>query len=286
MKKFNFHTHTTFSDGKKVPEHYVEEAIKQGMSGLGFSDHAPILMDTKWTMPIEKLPDYVAEINRLKEVYASEIEIYLGLEVDYIPGLISLETDYIKSQSLDYQIGAVHYVDFFADGTPWAIDAGANVFGAGLNQIFNNSLELALRRYFELVREMVIQTRPTIVAHLDRFKKNKLDLLINVESYDWYREEVQQTLKIIAEVGAILEVNTKGIYKKTLTQPYPSDWIIAAANQLDVPVHLAADAHHPELITAGFEEAFGIIQQAGYQKLRVLEKGEWRDVAIATPVHQ
>ena len=38
--KINFHTHTTFSDGKNTPEEMILSAIQKGISILGFSDHS------------------------------------------------------------------------------------------------------------------------------------------------------------------------------------------------------------------------------------------------------
>ena len=41
MAFFNYHTHTTFCDGKSTPEEIVLEAIRLGMDTIGFSGHAP-----------------------------------------------------------------------------------------------------------------------------------------------------------------------------------------------------------------------------------------------------
>ena len=173
----------------------------------------------------------------------------------------------------------MHFVDQFPDGAPWAVDANENVFRAGVNSIFGGSVEKALRRYFSIVREMVQETKPDIVAHLDRFKKNNIDRSFYEESMDWYQEEIRHTLDVIAESGCIMEVNTKSIYKG-FDQPYPSDWVIQEAFKRNVPIHLGADAHHPELITGGFDKAIQMIEVAGYKELRILKGGEWMDVAM------
>ena len=104
MKKFNYHSHTTYSDGKKKPEEYVHAAIKNGLEAFGFSDHAPIDFQCNWTMNLENLPSYVKEINDLKNQFKDQVELYCGMEVDYIPGVISIESSYIK----DAGIGLYH----------------------------------------------------------------------------------------------------------------------------------------------------------------------------------
>jgi histidinol-phosphatase (PHP family) len=83
MMLTNYPTHSHFCDGKEAPEEYVKEAIKKGMSILGFSGHATVPFNNKWTIPAEKLNEYFTEINRLKVKYQSQIEIYCGLEIDY-----------------------------------------------------------------------------------------------------------------------------------------------------------------------------------------------------------
>ena len=47
---FNYHTHTTFSDGKKTPEEVVESAISQGLKSIGFSDHGYTDFDHTYCM--------------------------------------------------------------------------------------------------------------------------------------------------------------------------------------------------------------------------------------------
>src|SRR5687767_9147307 len=99
----NYHTHCNFCDGKENPEKYIEQAIKLEMPVLGFSSHAPLPFDCLWCMPTESLDDYLAFIDAARTRFP-EIEIYKGLEVDYIPGTVT-PSDF-RSQ-LDYTIGSV-----------------------------------------------------------------------------------------------------------------------------------------------------------------------------------
>ena len=49
----NFHTHTTFSDGKNTPEEVVISALEQGLCTIGFSDHAYTPYDLRYCMKDE-----------------------------------------------------------------------------------------------------------------------------------------------------------------------------------------------------------------------------------------
>ena len=46
----NFHTHTSFCDGKNTPEELVLYAIEQGCAELGFSGHSYVDFDKESCM--------------------------------------------------------------------------------------------------------------------------------------------------------------------------------------------------------------------------------------------
>ena len=46
MQPFNLHTHSIYSDGKSTPREHVEEAVRQGLIKLGFSEHSPLPLTT------------------------------------------------------------------------------------------------------------------------------------------------------------------------------------------------------------------------------------------------
>ena len=87
MQKFNLHTHSIYSDGKSQPREIVEEAVRQGLTRLGFSEHSPLPFDNSFSVKAKDMPDYVAEIAQLKAEFSDRLEILCGLEADYIPGV-------------------------------------------------------------------------------------------------------------------------------------------------------------------------------------------------------
>lgn len=280
MQLANHHAHSHFSDGRLSPREYLQEAIAQGLTTYGFSDHAPVPGSSAGLMSLEQLERYLAEIDTLKEVYAEDIQVYKSLEVDYIPGIITLDSSHILEAELDYVIGAVHFVDAFADGTPWGFESSVEDFERGVTQLFHGSIQYTIERYYTLIREMVDSFRPTIVAHLDRIKKWNRGERFFSESSPWYQDAVEKTLLSIADAGSIMEVNTKGYYKNETTEPYPGRMVLAKAREMGIPVHLASDAHHPENITKGFEFGTSILLEAGYEQVSVLLDGEWMPISL------
>ncbi len=77
----NFHIHTTWSDGIFTPEIIVREAIKRKMDKIAITDH--YLTKKTASLPPKYLKMYVEDIRGLKKKYSKDIDIYIGLEIDF-----------------------------------------------------------------------------------------------------------------------------------------------------------------------------------------------------------
>lgn len=280
MQLVNHHSHTLYSDGLTTPEKYLEAAIEQGLHAYGFSDHAPIPMDNFGLMPMENLETYLSTVEQLKKQYEGKIQVYKSLEVDYIPGLISVDSEHIAQAKLDYTIGAVHYIDFLPNGEPWGFEGSPENFQFGIDTIFDGSARMAVERYFTLIREMVQLHCPDIVAHIERINQiNKQECFFS-RNENWYQEALQHTLNAISEAGAILEINTKGIVQNHELDVFPSRSTISYAHELKIPLHLSSDAHEPENITRHFEHGSQILQDLGCKNTLVLMGKNWEEAPL------
>jgi len=268
----NFHTHSHFCDGKGELTDYIEEAIQRKMVSLGFSSHAPLPFPTKWCMKSEDLAGYIAEIEKIKNTNPA-IEIYSGLEADYIPNITSPR---LFQEKLDYTIGSIHFVEKFPDGKRWEIDGTHSLFLDGYNKIFNNNIRDIIVRYYELTREMIELACPPVIGHLDKIKIQNVDGKFFDEHDTWYQEEVKKTIACIESSGAIVEVNTRGLYQKKSTTPYPSPWILEILHQKKIPITISSDAHHCQDIVNQFPETASLLKQIGFQTLSVLHGGSWK----------
>ena len=268
----NFHTHSTYCDGKSTPEEIVDKAKLLNVKWLGFSSHAPLPFDCLWSMKREKLNEYLNKIVTLK-TSQTEIEIYSGLEVDYIPGAIG---PHIFSKQLDYTIGSIHFVEHFEDSRGWEIDGPHSFFLEGLEKIFSNKIKDVIVRYFELTREMVEQSAPTIVGHLDKIKIQNINNNFFTEADSWYHDEIEKTLDSIERSGCIIEVNTRGIYQGKSSTTYPSPWILERIHKKNIPITLSSDAHHCEDLINHFPETAIELKQIGFDKIHILQDGQWR----------
>lgn len=270
----NFHTHSHYCDGKGPIAEYIQAAVKYDVAYLGFSSHAPLPFACQWCMQGERLPGYLAEIESAKEVYP-QIQLYKGLEVDFIPGIVSPQT---FSDELDYTVGSVHFVEQF-DGNGWEIDNTTEVFREGLEKIFHNDIRAAVTRYLELTRDMLSTAPPDILGHLDKMKVNATVFRFD-ERDGWYRDEINATIKSIVDANTIVEVNTRGQYKNKSVTPYPSPWILEKLHERKVRVTISSDAHHPQDLIREFDAARQLLLDIGFTHTSVLKDGTWTQLPL------
>ena len=268
----NFHMHSNYCDGKSEMIEYVRQAESMGMLSIGFSSHAPINFPCSWCMKAENFTNYQNSIETVKDSF-SGLEVYKGLEVDFIPGVISARN---FSKELDYTIGSIHFVDRYPDGRHWEIDGLHTLFLDGLEKIFQNDIRRAITRYFELTREMIETACPSIVGHMDKIKIQNPAQKFFSEDEEWYQNEVKKTIDLIAEKKVIVEVNTRGIYQKKSSTTYPSPWILELIHLKKIPVTLSSDAHHPTDIINQFPEAAALLLDIGYSSINVLHGNKWK----------
>lgn len=267
----NYHCHTNYCDGKKSIAEVVSEAKNKGMLAIGISSHAPLPFENKWSMRPGMLDSYLDEIKKAKK-QADDIQIYAGLEVDFIPGKIS---PFVFKDSLDYTVGSVHFVN-----DTWEIDNTYDVFMDGLTNIFGGSIRNAIARYYELTRDMVTTAPPDIVGHMDKVKMHNRGDRFFMENEPWYREQVELTLDTIANSSCIIEVNTRGIYQNKTDTTYPSPWVLEEIYKRNIPITLSSDAHHPDDLVNQFPETAALLTGIGFKKIRILLDGKWKDVSF------
>jgi len=233
--KANYHTHTTFCDGKNTPEEMVLAAIGKGFDELGFSSHSEMLKDPA---------AYVAEIRRLAEKYRGRIRILCGIEADW-PCPLDLSP-------YDYVIGSVHFVPS-PDGARVCVDESPEVLSAGIRDRFGGSAEAFVRAYFAAEREMVAAGAFTFVGHPDLVRKFNAKHPYFDEGSAWYREELVKTADAIAASGKPVEVNTGAISRGWMDDAYPSAEFRALLRERGVRFLLSSDAHSADALDCAFD---------------------------------
>ncbi|MCK9452210.1 MAG: histidinol-phosphatase [Bacteroidales bacterium] len=271
----NLHTHSLCSDGKSTIEQMVKAAIDQGMHTLGMSDHAEVPFENHFAIKAGKTTEYLAEVKRLQQVYAQQIQLYLSLEIDFIPGLMEDFQSRIASYGLDYTIGAVHLVGKDKSENLWFIDGPKReIYDDGLKQFFGGDIRAAVKAFYTQTNQMIQQESFDIIGHFDKIKMHNSDRYF-MESEKWYKDLVLETLQLIKEKGVIAEVNTRGIYKKRSKSLFPSNWILEEMKQLEIPAIISSDAHHASELQLHFDTAITALKNAGYREVMQFSQGQW-----------
>ncbi len=271
----NHHTHSYYSDGNSHPEEYIRQAISLGFDLLGFTEHSPLPFDNNFSFKEEKKEEYLSLFAALKARYKGQIELVLGMEMDYIPGIMEDFESLTTGFGLDYSIGSVHLVRNSGKEDLWFIDGPlALTYDSGLKEIFGGDIRKAVAAYYRQVNDMLETQRFDIIGHIDKIKMhNRRRYFTGDEA--WYRDLVSGTLQLIKEKGVIVEVNTRGIYKKRSDTTYPGPGILKQIMLLNIPVMINSDAHHPPEVDGAFDQALSLVKEAGIRELVRFSNHQW-----------
>ncbi|MBE3130923.1 MAG: histidinol-phosphatase, partial [Acidobacteria bacterium] len=265
---------------KGSPDEFAEAALSKGMPRLGFSGHNVLPFPAEWTMPAGNLESYLREVRETKERYRGRLEVFLGMEVDYLPGITSPVDPVVRSLGLDFIIGSVHFIASVNGEYPWTVDGSPEEFALGLRESFGGDVRALVERYYERIAEMAGSAAPDIIGHFDIVKKNNRQGRWFSEEAPWYRGACRAALEAVARSGSILEINTGGIVRNTSGALYPSSRILQDARQLGIPVMVNADAHRPDHIDGHFTEAVALLRELGFRSQRQLTSRGWIDQAL------
>ena len=241
MRLTNLHTHSFYSDGKNSPEEMVLAAIENNLDSIGFSSHGPVDEETYWSIKHTKIEEYIEVINNLKEKYKDKIEIFLGMEMDYIPGKGFTDLSLSLMERLDYYIGSVHYLSKFNNGAWWTVDYYFDSVLRGIDESFQGNKRKAVETYYETISEMAERFQPPIIGHLDLFKINNKNNILFDEREDWYREAIGKTLDVIMNTSSAIEINTGGMARGYVQEQYPSNFVLKMIKERNIPITVNSD---------------------------------------------
>ena len=274
----NYHTHSRFCDGKGEPREYVEYALANGFSALGFSGHSPLPYENTFSIKEDKFEEYCDTIRALKEEYAGRLDIRLGLEIDYVPGLCEDFKPLIERGGLEYTIGSVHLIpnpdaiDYIREHPAeaadylWMIDGPRyELYDDGLQRHFGGDIRKAAKAFFYQNNVMIESQKPTIVGHFDKIVMHNKDRYFHYDE-PWFRDLVYETAHLIRETGCVCEMNTRGIYKGRHYDFYPAKETLKYMNELGIPVIVSTDAHQPSDLTRT-EDAEAFLREIHYREI-------------------
>lgn len=229
------------------PEEYAEIALARGFKGITFTCHCPLPegYSASVRMRPEQFDDYVALIAATRDAFAGRLDVRLGLESDFYPGVEPWLEKLHDCAPLSHVLGSIHYQirEYRQRFHP------GDVFS--YQQVYYDHLALS-------AESGLFDT----LAHPDLIK--------NESPAEWDFERIRpfiaRSLDRIAATGVTMELNTSGV-QKALPEMNPSPAQLAMMRERGIPVVIGADAHVPQRVGDGYAEALQLLRNAGYDEV-------------------
>lgn len=272
--KMNFHTHTTFCDGKETAEQMVRAAVAKGFTRLGFSGHCfntfrPQDQDV-WCMSEARTAEYRAEVARLTAAYRDRIEILCGVEQDCFSTA--------PTAGYDYVIGSVHYVE--QGGVYYCVDESAETLETAVRQGFGGDAYALAERFFAHEAEVVQRTNATFVGHFDLVTKFNAGNRFFDPMEKRYCHAALTAMEAILETGRPFEINTGAMYRGLRREPYPSAWLLRELHRRKGEILLSSDSHDGASLGFAFAEVAALAREIGFRSVTVPQRGGLEQIGL------
>ncbi len=265
MLKANYHTHTVMCDGISTAEEMVEQALALGFGHLGFSGHMDPDIHMDW-------PAYVAEISRLKDLYAGQLDILMGVELD---GMY----DSASCPGAEYIIGSTHFLPVETP-VPMSVDNTPQMLQQLCDEHYGGDWYALVRAYFDLEAQVFERTNCTFVGHFDLVTRFNDQMHAFDEADARYMRPAIDAMEHLVSLGLPFEINCGAINRGRKAEPYPRHALLCALHDLGGEILINSDAHQKELLNGGFDIAARDAVACGFTHVVVLAHDAMGDVEL------
>ena len=260
---YDSHMHTTLcKHSRGVPADYAKEAEKKGLRGITFTCHSP--MPFGWNpgvrMSINQLPQYVDMIEQARDEFAGRVDVRLGMESDYMPGMESWLEDLHRKADFSYILGSVH---------PQTNEYQA-IYLEGFSRLAYE------KSYFENLANAAETGLFDCLSHPDIVK------IVHPKQYDVadHLDTIRHALDRIARTGIAMELNTSGV-NKPYPEMNPGMEILQEMAKLGIPAVLGSDSHEAYRVGADFDKALDKLESVGYESVSYFIGRQRRELSIS-----
>ena len=258
---YEMHMHTPLcKHAVGEPEEYAAVAQQRGLQGIVVTCHNPT--DNGWSpqvrMSVAEFDHYVAMIERARQTWAGRVDVRLGIESDYVPGMEQWLEKFHNMAEFNHVLGSVHpQLEQYQE------------------RYFDGNYETFQRTYFEHLALAAESGLFDTLAHPDLVK--------NTAPNDWDLDRVLDTihssLDRIAAAGTAMELNTSGL-NKNIAEMNPSAAILQEMQQRNIPVVIGADAHNPQRVSANFIDALDTLDTVDYTHVSLFLNRERKEIPL------
>jgi histidinol-phosphatase (PHP family) len=229
---------------------YCEVAKRRSICQMGITEHDRYLDDID-----------LAAFQEAREGL-EEVELRLGIEVDFVPGAEERMDHDSSALPYDYVIGSVHRVE------------GEEVDHPDRKEIYDRWDTYDLyAAYYANVREAALSGRFDVLGHPDLIK-----IFRRFPDRDVTRI-LEETADAVAESGIVVDVNAAGL-RKPVGEVYPSRKFLEMFRRRGVPIILSSDAHAPDQVGLGYETSVKLVREVGYTEVVTFKDRERGALAL------
>jgi len=260
---YESHSHTPLcKHAVGMPAEYAAVAESRGLKGIIITCHGPLPdgLGIDHRMAPEEFDRYIELVAATREEFAGRVDVRLGLESDYFPGIEAWAEKLHARAPLHHVLGSVHmqvghYRAKYFKGDPFAYQ----------QLYFQHLAESAETRLFDTL------------AHPDLVK--------NDSPPDWefsrIEPDIARALDRIARTGVAMELNTSGLLK-SVPEMNPGPRMLELIRERGIPVVLGADAHRPSRVADRYEEALQMLADLGFRTVSFFLGRRRQEVTIET----
>jgi histidinol-phosphatase (PHP family) len=243
------------------PEEYAAAAHARGLKGIVVTCHNPLPdgLSQNVRMFPEQWDEYAAIVERARQAWAGRVDVRLGLEADFWPGLEGFLEKQLQTRPFHHVLGSVHpHVDYYR------------------RTYFNGDMAAYHKIYFEHLAQAAETGLFDTLSHPDLVK--------NEDPSQWSARrilpDIERALDRIAASGTAMELNTSGALK-SVPEMNPGPLILKAMRERNIPVVIGADAHTPRRVADRYEDALDLLESVGYRCVHVTIDRKRHPVSIA-----
>ncbi|MBE2221415.1 MAG: histidinol-phosphatase HisJ family protein [Anaerolineae bacterium] len=259
---YDSHMHTPLcKHSRGEPEEFAAVAEKRNLKGIVVTCHNPGPtpdFSPKVRMTMAQFDEYVTMVGRARQTWAERIDIRLGLECDYVPGMEPFLEALLTRAEFHHVLGSIHPMLGY------------------YKKVYDNGDDFAFQQqYFEHLAQSAESGLFDTLSHPDLVKIMfprtwRVEPLLN---------DIRHSLDRIAKTGVAMELNTSGL-NKPFPEMNPSPTMLAEMQQRGIPVVLGSDSHEPGRVAANFEDALDLLTEAGYTHISFFLNRERQEVGI------
>jgi histidinol-phosphatase (PHP family) len=245
---YESHCHTTLcKHAHGTPAEYATMAEARGLKGIIFTCHCPLPdgISAPVRMAPEQYEDYIALIATTRDAFVGRVDVRLGLESDYYPGVEPWLEKLHARHPLHHVLGSVHMQvpEYRA-------------------RFFRGDWFDYQQTYFNHLAESAETGLYDTLSHPDLVKNEA------PAAWDFARIQpfIARALDRVAATDVAMELNTSGL-QKAIAEINPSPAILRMMCERGIPVVLGSDAHKARRVGDGYADALRTLQTAGYSEI-------------------